>query len=87
MKRRQPFREDDMVETRHIESWVGQEVSLEFYGGGERDEASTGAPLVVRRNRFTLKEVDDQGVLVEPSRGGKIFYGWNAIISLRLAPS
>jgi hypothetical protein len=76
-----------MVETRRIESWVGQEVSLEFYGAGERDEAGAGAPLVVRRNRFTLKEVDDQGVVVELPRGGEIFFGWNAILSLRLAPS
>jgi hypothetical protein len=76
-----------MVETRRIESWVGQEVSLEFYGGGEKAESSPGASLVVRRNRFTLKEIDDQGVVVEPPRGGEIFFGWNAILSLRLAPS
>jgi hypothetical protein len=75
-----------MGETRPIESWVGQEVSLEFYGGGERAESSTGAPLVVRRNRVTLREVTDQGVVVEPPRGGEIFYGWNAIISIRPAP-
>ena len=77
-----------MAETRRIESWVGQRVALEYYGGGEKSESSIGAPLVVRRNPpRMLRWVDDRGVVVEAAGGGEIFYAWNAIISIRLQPT
>ena len=76
-----------MAEPRRLDSWVGQRVVLDFYGGGERAESGTGMPLVVRRNRGMLMWVDDKGIGLEAAGGGEIFYAWNAIISVRLQPS
>jgi hypothetical protein len=62
-------------------------VVLEFYRGGERSESGIGAPLVVRINPpRILRWVDDRGIVVEAAGGGEIFYGRNAIISIRLQP-
>jgi hypothetical protein len=72
-----------MVETRRIDSWVGQPVSVVFYGQGEKSESEIGAPLVTRAAQGILVEVDDKGIILEATRGGDVFYGWNAIISIR----
>jgi hypothetical protein len=80
-------KEDEMVETRRIDSWVGQSVSLVFYGQGERSESKIGTPLVARTTQGMLVEVDNQGIILEAARGGEIFYGWNAIISIRPRPT
>jgi hypothetical protein len=76
-----------MAESQHLDSWVGQGVVLEFYGGGERAEGSRDAPLVVRRNRGTLMKVDNKGIIVEAPNGATVYYGWNAIITIRLQPT
>lgn len=76
-----------MTESRRVDSWVGQRVALNFYGGGERAEGSGDSPMVVRRARGTLMWVDDKGIALEAAGGGEVFYGWNAVISIRLQPS
>ena len=80
-------KEDKMVETRRIDSWVGQSVALIYYGQGEKSESEIGAPLVTRAAQGMLVEVDDKGIILEAARGGEIFYGWNAIISIRPRPT